>query len=151
MTEEQTIQALHAAYVRLTGLPVPYNHGRRFTWLAWIARGFTEADLATVVGHYRRTVDKDIIRMRMMKFDRLIGDTQRFEEDLAEAKAMHRPGPATTQTVQTGSTARIIPAPGTHDTSKPAAQIVRGLDPQSRWTLSPENLAAWELMKQGLK
>jgi hypothetical protein len=151
MTEEQQIQSLHAAYVRLTGLPLPLNMSRRFVWLAWMARGFTEQDLATLVSHYRKTVDKEPIRMRMLRFDRFIGDTQRFEEDLAEAKAMTRTRPPALQQIHTGDTTRLVPNPGTQDTSRKARDVVKGIDPTSRWTTTPQTLADWEAMKQSLK
>jgi len=147
------IPNLHAAYQRLTGLAIHLDMAREREWFDWLKRGFTEDDLAAVIAFHRRTVEDPRILGRMLRFGFLIGQPDRFEEDLAEARAQgaRRKAQGSRQVVRTGQTERRVPDAGTADTSRRAREVVAGLEPGSRWTVSPENLAAWEAMKRGLE
>jgi hypothetical protein len=88
------IKALHAAYMRLTGLAVALDlQGyRAMLWSQWLREGFSEADLARVV-HYVRGCIRGGERgftWGSLRFNTLIGQPDRFGELLAEAQAAGR-------------------------------------------------------------
>lgn len=83
------INDLHAAYESLTGLKLGLTMGRIYAWEVWLTRGWTAADLQMVV---RALVGKAKAQNRQpcLKFSRIVEDLDRFEEELAEARARHR-------------------------------------------------------------
>lgn len=85
-----SIEALHALYVRLTGMDVRLDMQREHIWWEWTRRGFVEADLQMVVAHLRRGIKAQRRQPGALKFSNLIGQPDFFEEDLAEAKAAAR-------------------------------------------------------------
>lgn len=90
------IESLHKAYCFHTGLNVALDSelgqdrwGRRSTWNRFIADGFSEADLLTVVRHIKTTM-KEPFRTKCLNFRKLIENTDYFGEALAEAGAVKR-------------------------------------------------------------
>lgn len=84
------IRRLHAAYVRLTGLAVSLDlQGyREMVWFQWMRLGFTEADLVCVVRYVKGFIQRGDRGWNLgtLKFNSLIGQPDKFEELLAEAR-----------------------------------------------------------------
>ncbi|MCE5278877.1 MAG: hypothetical protein LLG03_12715 [Planctomycetaceae bacterium] len=91
------IPQLHALYVTLTGMDIRLDPSREYDWFQWTQAGFTADDLQLLVAEIKRGIRDQTRRPAALKFRNLIGDLQRFEEDLAEARARaraFRPDPA---------------------------------------------------------
>lgn len=86
MTSPLQIAALHRVYRELTGLEIRLDMERERVWFEWTRAGFGEADLRTVVHYLRRGIRENWRRPGALKFTNLIGQPDKFEEDLAEAK-----------------------------------------------------------------
>lgn len=84
------IPELHAIYERMTGLEVPLTLQRNFQWEAWLVNEWTEDDLRLVVEVLRRKIKAGHKTLSCLRFSTLIGNTEWFAEDLAEAKALAR-------------------------------------------------------------
>ena len=88
------IRNLHGAYVRLTGLSVVLDLAgyRERLWFDWLRMGWTEGDLAVVVGYVKRCISRNErgFNYGTLKFGSLIGQVDKFEEILAEARAVGR-------------------------------------------------------------
>ena len=88
------IRRLHAAYVRLTGLSVVLDLAgyRERLWFDWLQMGWTEKDLAVVVGYVKRCIARNErgFNYGTLKFGSLVGQVDKFEEILAEARAVGR-------------------------------------------------------------
>ncbi len=87
MTTQAEIDALHRAYVNLTGLEVPLNCMRRFAWENFIAVGFKSTDLTGVIKHIQTGIRSGTRRVASLRFDNLIERTDRFEMDVAEVRS----------------------------------------------------------------
>jgi hypothetical protein len=90
MNAEEQISGLHAIYCAMTGFNLVLHTGRVHEWHYWIKRGWTKADLQCVIAHIWRGIKKGERNMGALKFSNLIGDLDRFEEDLAMARALVR-------------------------------------------------------------
>jgi len=86
----ERILALHGRYVDLTGYPLNCTPPREWAWFEWIKGGFTAADLEIVIRHLNRGIRAGQRYPAALRFSNLIGDLERFEEDLAMAKAVSR-------------------------------------------------------------
>jgi len=88
----KTINELHECYKQETGYPLFLNLGRERDWLDWIRYStppWTEADLKLVIYHVKKRHEEMNKKgpAPRLKFRSLIGDTEWFEEALAEARA----------------------------------------------------------------
>jgi hypothetical protein len=81
---------LHKHYVALTGLDLVLTMPRIYQWEAWKVHGWTSAELSLVVRHIQKRIKENRRRPESLLFRNLIQDTERFEEDLAEARALAR-------------------------------------------------------------
>lgn len=112
---ESTVAALHAAFCEATGFEIKLNHVRLRFWFEWLKWGdWTPADLHLVVGYLRKEIATGNRNPGSLKFSNLIEQPDRFEEDLAMARAKSRPSrPAWKQTTQAlpGGGERVIEAP----------------------------------------
>ena len=120
MTQEN-FQPLHDRYCSLTGRDLTLTMAVHFQWQVWVSKGYTASDLALVVAHIKKLIAKDRRRPESLRFHNLIGDTERFNEDLAEARALARVTPPTARDRVLAQTGR--PAPE-RNTAKSAAQIM---------------------------
>lgn len=85
------IGALHKVYEEVSGLPVQLTLSRIWAWEAWLAKGWTEADLRLVMGHLKRRSSAAPVWAKMhMMFTKFVADPERFEELLSEARAIAR-------------------------------------------------------------
>lgn len=85
------ISALHKVYEQVSGLPVQLTLNRIWAWEAWMAKGWTEADLRLVMAHLKRRSGSAPVWAKMhMMFTKFIADPQTFEELLSEARAVSR-------------------------------------------------------------
>lgn len=82
--------ALHKVYVETTGRVMPMTMRMAFAWEDWQGHGFVESDLRLVVAHIKSLISEKRRRPESLRFHHLIEDTDRFLEDLAEAKALSR-------------------------------------------------------------
>ena len=87
---ESTIKDLHSCYCRVSGMEVPLTMQRMFTWEAWALPGHTIDDLRLVVEVLRRKIREGKNTLACLRFTNLIGDCERFQETLSEARAMSR-------------------------------------------------------------
>ncbi len=87
------VNELHASYCARTGADLELNMARERTWgewLAWRKVRFTPEDLARVIGWLKGKI-RDGWDTRCIAFRNLIGDPEKFEEYLSEAKGAIKP------------------------------------------------------------
>lgn len=82
--------ALHKVYVAITNRDMPMTMRMAFAWEDWVGHGFCESDLRLVVSHIKDLIKDNRRRPESFRFHNLIEDTDRFLEDLAEARALAR-------------------------------------------------------------
>ncbi len=87
---EPQIKELHACYGRMSGLEVPLTLGRMFQWEVFCKQGYNENDLRLVIEVLRRKIKVGPNTLACLKFSNLIGDIEKFQESLSEARAMSR-------------------------------------------------------------
>lgn len=87
------INSLHTTYVRLSGRETRLEFGREALWAQFLAAHFTEADLTDVIRHLKFGINNGTRNPGALKFSNLIGQLDKFEEDLAEARAFGRSKP----------------------------------------------------------
>lgn len=135
------INSLMRLFTELTGNPVVSSYMTQGEAREWLNAGFTEDDLRTMVKYRRATVstkDSHILKA-MLRWRFIIGDVQRFAEDLPEAKAYFKAKAkpsAREQVLQ--ATGRIEVKPRE---PKTAAQVLDRLTPAG---LSEEGKRAFE-------
>lgn len=81
------IESLLKLFTELTDNPVAQSYLTQGEAREWLNAGFTEEDLRLMVSYRKRTVTEPRILKAMLRWRFLIRDTQRFAEDLPEAKA----------------------------------------------------------------
>lgn len=87
MTVPETLQALHARYCALTGLPVRYGYVFESTWFLWHREGYTEADLEMTINYLKTSQrNRPDLLVPNLRLHKLIGDLGFFEERRAEAE-----------------------------------------------------------------
>lgn len=87
-----SVETLHAAYVRETGMKVVLHINRHWPW-EMFALKFTEADLVAVCRHLKNEVKRGKRQATALMFSRLITNLDTFEEELQlvrAAKALFR-------------------------------------------------------------
>jgi hypothetical protein len=90
MNQQERVKSLHDLYQTLSGLEITLTMQGIYTWEAWLAKGFCEDDLRLVIEHLRRKVKDGKRMISTLRFSKLIGYTDYFAEDLAEARALAR-------------------------------------------------------------
>lgn len=147
------IDLLHAAYVRLTGLDIRLDLAgyRASLWHTWAHQGWGEPELAIVIKFIQRCIRNNDrgFNAGSLRFNRLIGQIDTFEELLAEARATGRPAPSTNPARDSILRATGRPTPGQGSTAaRPAGQIAHALtrDPAA----AAAALADFQKMKTNL-
>lgn len=84
------IQSLSRKFTELTGNPVCQSYICQGEAREFLNAGFTEDDLTLMVRYRNATVKDPSILRAMLRWRFVIGDPQRFAEDLPEAKAHFR-------------------------------------------------------------
>jgi hypothetical protein len=88
------VERLHAAYVRLSGLAIALDLAgyRASVWFEWGRHGWGEEELALVIRYIRRCIRNGErgFNSGTLRFNALIGQPDRFEEHLAEARQASR-------------------------------------------------------------
>lgn len=116
MSEERA-RALHAVFCEITGQQgLSLRFDRMRVWHEWMQCGWGEEELRLVVRYLRRGISEGRRNNGALKFSNLIGQPDRFEEDLLEARRVMRirpPRPATVESKQAlpGGGERIIEVP----------------------------------------
>lgn len=119
----ERIQSLAKLFTELTANPVVMSYLTMGQAREWLNCGFTEDDLRLMVKYRRRVVKETGILKAMLRWRFLIGDPQRFAEDLPEARAYFRntKKPVTDRERTLAVTGRETIAP---DKTKTAAQVL---------------------------
>jgi len=90
----QSIEALHAEYIRLTGRPVELDYLNQTMWIVWLkyckTDPFTIDDLRLVVPFLKEQIRKGNRREGCLKFHNLIKSPDWFMEDRTDARAAKR-------------------------------------------------------------
>lgn len=118
ITMIQKIESLFAAFTRLTGNPVASTYSTQGEAREWLNAGHTEEDLKLMVNYRRATVNaKDThILKAMLRWRFIIGDVQRFTEDLPEARAFFKKTHQTPRQQALKATGREVSAETKHRT-----------------------------------
>jgi hypothetical protein len=82
------LKSLHSTYCAMTGHEPPYNLSER-RWFEFNKAGLTEADLKLVLDHILYSNRKRDYKYSL-RFDKIIGDLERFSDLLGEARASQR-------------------------------------------------------------
>lgn len=94
MTPPTPNEALHLAYVRLTGRPLELDYLKRQEWGVWQRycqhEPFTLADLELVVRYLQAQIKKGERKPGSLKFKNLISSPDYFQEDLIDARQWAR-------------------------------------------------------------
>lgn len=113
MNHTETIKRLHAMYQQLTGWDLPLSLGRMFTWERWIFMGWREPELQLVIEFIKQRIKEQRRRTESLRFENLVRDTERFSEDLAEARALARRPKPTPRQAALASIGKREPEPAT--------------------------------------
>lgn len=125
MNHSEDHTALHAVYCAITKRDFRLTMREHFAWNVWKAYGLTEADLRLVVAHVNNLIAKGRRFPESLRFHNLIGNVDRFREDLAEARALARvPKVDKGKASVLAATGRSAEAP--QPQSKSAEAIMRG-------------------------
>jgi hypothetical protein len=117
------IVQLHHLYRQLTGLQITLDFSRENTWGYWCAKGWTAEDLRLVVAHIKNEIRAQRRFPASLRFSNLVGQVDRFEEDLAEARARSRGSrvdPARASVLRATGRPGAPPPPS----ARPASQII---------------------------
>lgn len=85
----QIVKDLHATYEARSGYVITLNMQRENAWREWCQFGdwkWTAEDLARVIGYLRAQIRNDKRNDGALKFSNLIGQPDKFEEDLGLAR-----------------------------------------------------------------
>lgn len=96
MNKPQLVRQLHDTYIARTGLEIVLNMARErlwADWLTWSSDTWTPDDLTLTIRYLKTEIAKGNRNEGALKFSNLIGNPERFEEDLALARKDHRHDP----------------------------------------------------------
>lgn len=125
-----TISDLHSLYCRLTGMHISLAFDREHFWFLWLKQGFTGADLELVVKMIWRKIPKGERRIESLKFRNLIEQLDRFEEDLAVARAEHRnskPPPSARERAVSQLRPNVTETVSSAQTARPVGELIEQL------------------------
>ncbi len=81
---------LHKLYCVRTNREMPLTMSMHYAWAAWTTHGWNEIDLEMVIDHIKNLIKQDRRRPESFRFNLLIMDTERFQQDLSEARSYAR-------------------------------------------------------------
>jgi len=94
MDTRSQIERLHAVYCEVTGQAIFLNLARESEWFEWLrfrrSQPFTEADLRAVIEHRQRRLRHGEVTEAALKFSKVVGQPDFFEEDLGVEMARRR-------------------------------------------------------------
>ncbi len=123
MTVEDHSQ-IHRKYCQITNRDMPLTMSLHYAWNAWKVNGWGESELELVVNHIKNLIKQDRRRPESFRFNLLIMDTERFQQDLSEARSFARaPKPTFKDRVMEGR-----PKQGVKETVRTAGSFVK--DPE---------------------
>lgn len=135
MNTIEHIAQLHSLYETTIGVTLECNYKRQCQWLEFIRAGFTADDLKLMIWYRRKTVKEPRILANMLKFSFLIGQLDRTEEDIREARAMAKNKPRRTDRT------RVLEATGRSDGSVGAKTAQTAAGKTARVVLAKANLS----------
>lgn len=84
------VQRLHTIFCEATGTSYTLHYERQRAWVAWMHRGWGEADIKLVVRYLKKAIRENRRNQGALKFRNLISHDpdilDNFEEDLNEAR-----------------------------------------------------------------
>ena len=87
MSLQDDLKVLHAAYCRLTGIPLRYGYVFESTWYLWHREGYLESDLEMTINYLKASQrNRPDLLTPNLRLHKLIGDLGFFEERRAEAE-----------------------------------------------------------------
>jgi hypothetical protein len=87
MNLQDDLKVLHAAYCRLTGIPLRFGYQFEQQWFMWRREGYTEADLEMTINYLKTSQrNRPELLTPNLRLHKLIGDLGFFEERRAEAE-----------------------------------------------------------------
>lgn len=96
------VEAMHGLYCELTGQQgFGLRFGRDRVWWEWMQNGWGEDELRLVVRYLRKGIAEGKRNQGALKFSNLIGQPDRFEEDLLEARRVLNARPRKPATIVT--------------------------------------------------
>jgi hypothetical protein len=99
---------------------MPLTMKMHYAWANWNAQGWTEIDLELVIDHIKSLIKQDRRRPESFRFNNLIMDTERFQQDLSEARSFARaPKPTFRDRVMEGR-----PKQGVKETVRTPEQVM---------------------------
>lgn len=129
---QRSLRALHAVFCELSGQQPPYSTCER-RLLEFHNAGFAEDDLRLVIEHVKRENKKRDFGFQLsMRFDKLIGDIERFGDLLGSSRADKRARDFKARNSYPAAKAEVLRATGRPD-SKPlpepqqAKEVMEGL------------------------
>lgn len=90
------VRSLHASYESRTGYTIRFNSHRErqwWDWCKWAEWEWTERELAIVIHYLRNKISKGERNEGALKLENLIGNPDRFEEDLNLANEARKGNP----------------------------------------------------------
>lgn len=139
MTPESSLSpkltGLHEHYCELTGFRIRQSVGelnRSHSWYLFNQYGFTDDDLVAVVRYLQRKIKDGSRNAGALKFDNLIVQLDRFEEDLGLARAEERnrkPAPTPRERVLEQARPTVVPMTpkDAQITAKPVGELIANL------------------------
>lgn len=114
MNKPQLVRQLHDTYIARTGLEIVLNMARErlwADWLTWSSDTWTPDDLTLTIRYLKTEIAKSNRNEGALKFSNLIGNPERFEEDLALARKEHRHDPYQRRRSHTTTAPKPTPTP----------------------------------------
>ena len=124
---EESIRKLHAVFCEKTNWDWEFDFTRLRQWYEWLkwrkSRPFTEDDLRRVIGNIKAGMHKGERREGALRFTNLIGNPDKFEEELSMAMgALKERAP----TERKGNYKPVVaPAPEERATPEDFAELLR--------------------------
>lgn len=125
--ETEEVRPLHDLYCKLTNREMPLSITMIFSWVQWKSHGWGEDELHLVVNHIKTMISKGRRYRESFRFNNLIMDTMRFQEDLSEARALSRI-PKVDQGKASVLRGTFRPAEPSTPDAKPAGEILSRME-----------------------
>ena len=138
MTIDNNAERLHAAYLRLTGLTLPFRASFRFMWEMYLL-DYGESELELAVKYLQRLIKSGQRKPECLRMSVLIGDLSNFDEVLSMARARQRevqPNPGKASVLK--ATGR--PVQPLSNITRTAADIIKGMEEFEKFKALKEQL-----------
>lgn len=134
-TTEQT-QLIHSQYKALTGIEAEYTMTSRFIWESFLARGYTESDLACAVTYIKERIKQKRREKESLMMRNMVWNLDYFAETLSMARAESRNSTVQTPRQSILKAAGMAEVPKTQ--CKPISDVLaaaKALDDLRKWRI----------------